>query len=105
MDEGRVRPEHAQLGKVLEARLPQCSLHRRGQVEVEAEVAVEDDVLAVGERLGRAQQLVGRGALAVERDVAVDDAVGVAVAATAGPPSSFSAPLAVGGTRANRLGL
>ena len=79
MDERRVRAEDAQLRQVGESRAPPAGLHRGGQVEVEAEVGIQHDALAVGERLGGAEELVGGRALAVERDVAVDDAVRVPV--------------------------
>ena len=65
--------------EVREARRAPARLHRGRHVEVVAEVGVQHDALAVGERLGRAQQLVRRRALAVERDVAVHDAVRIAV--------------------------
>ena len=93
VDERRVRPEDAQLPEVDEPRAPQARLHGRGHVEVVAEVGVDDDALAVGERLGRLQELVGGRALAVERDVAVDDAVGIPVAMEL-PAQELERPLA-----------
>ena len=54
VDERRVRAEHAQLPQIDEARPPPAPLHGGRHVEVVAEVGVQDDALAIGERLGRA---------------------------------------------------
>ena len=75
---GPSTPSSCEVG---EARPAPARFHGRRHVEVVAEVGVQHDALAVGERLGRAEELVGRRALAVERDVAVHDAVGIAVPA------------------------